>query len=311
MSAATGYIFSDQIFEIEPLFLIEFSGVENSGEFILFILVGLLSACLALFFISSLLSSQRHAKELPLPAFVKPAIAGFVLGLFALILPEILGIGTEAMRFATIEGAYDIKELAVLIIAKIAVTILCISFGFVGGVFSPLLLIGILFGAFNWLLIDEIFNIPNSGVTAYSIAGMMAVTSPVIGAPLTCILIVFELTRNYELTIAAMVAVVFSNLVVAKTLGRSLFDCQLLSKGINLAEGRDKAILQATSVGTLVRTDFPIACIEESATSLNVKLEKSAWSEAYIISQGVNFSVHTALFSHKISQLKERFIYQT
>ena len=83
------------------------------------------------------------------------------------------------------------------------------------------------------------------------ICGMVAVTSAVIGAPLTTILIVFELTRNYDLATAAMVSVVFSNLVSYRIFGRSLFDVQLRMRGFDLAEGRDRAVLDQQPDRTL------------------------------------------------------------
>jgi len=178
---------------------------------------------------------------------------GLVVGVVALALPDVLGIGQEALRFATIEGAFTNQELLVLVVAKLLLTALCIGFGFVGGVFSPSLLIGILFGALGWSVLSYL-GIPNSGVVVYAITGMMALTSPVIGAPLTTILIVFELTRNYDLTIAAMVGVVFANLLAYRLLGRSLFDVQLAAQKIDLSHGRDRAQLQHTLV-----VDQPIA----------------------------------------------------
>ena len=96
----------------------------------------------------------------------------------ALQLPEVLGIGKEALRFATIEGAFESWELILLVFAKMALTAICIGLGFAGGVFSPSLLIGILFGAFSWTLI-ELAGVPNSGVVVYAICGMMALTSPI------------------------------------------------------------------------------------------------------------------------------------
>ena len=143
-----------------------------------------------------------------------------------------------------------------MVTAKIVLTAICIGFGFAGGVFSPSLLIGILFGALCWMLIDATGVVATSGVVAYAICGMMAVTSAVIGAPLTTILIVFELTRNYDLTIAAMVSVVFSNLVVYRVFGRSLFDVQLARRGVDLSLGRDRAWLSTQLVSDLAKADF-------------------------------------------------------
>lgn len=83
-------------------------------------------------------------------------------GLVALWIPEVLGIGQETLRFATIEGAFGIGELALIIIAKLGLTALCVGFGFVGGVFSPALLIGILFGAFFGLVLPYVVPVPHS-----------------------------------------------------------------------------------------------------------------------------------------------------
>ena len=94
-----------------------------------------------------------------------------------------MGIGKEALRFATIDGAFGLGELGLILIAKIAVTALCLGFGFAGGVFSPALLIGILFGALFGSALDQLTPIAHSGMVPYAICGMMAVTSPVIGAP--------------------------------------------------------------------------------------------------------------------------------
>jgi CIC family chloride channel protein len=190
----------------------------------------------------------------------RPAVAGLAVGATALWLPDVMGVGNETLRFATIEGAFYTWELALLVVAKIVLTAICIGFGFAGGVFSPALLIGILFGALSWMLLDSTGFVATSGIVPYAVCGMMAVTSAVIGAPLTTILIVFELTRNYDLTIAAMVSVVFSNLVVYRVFGRSLFDVQLLQRGIDLSHGRDRAWLSTQLVSDLASKDF-VRCL--------------------------------------------------
>ena len=146
-------------------------------------------------------------------------LAGAMLGLAAIWLPDILGIGKETLRFAVIDHAFVPGELAFLLVAKILATALCIGFGFAGGVFSPSLLIGILFGALAGNGAELVFGDLRSDLAIYAICGMVSVTSAVIGAPLTTILIVFELTRNYDLATAAMVSVVFSNLVSYRVFG--------------------------------------------------------------------------------------------
>ncbi|GAA0420456.1 chloride channel protein [Cocleimonas flava] len=255
VASATGYVFANIIFDSPPLFLVHFDGVAFGYEFLLFAILGLVCAFLAVIFMRLLASTSAFSEKLSLPTIFKPAIAGLAVGIIALQLPDVLGIGKEALRFATIEGAFSSGELILLLIAKMVLTALCLGFGFAGGVFSPSLLIGILFGTLCWTLLDFI-SIPNSGVVVYAICAMMALTSPIIGAPLTTILIVFELTHNYDLTIAAMVSVVFANLLAYRLHGRSIFDVVLASKGVDLSSGRDRAMLENINILTLDNTDF-------------------------------------------------------
>jgi len=247
VAAATGYVVANVVFDRPPLFLVEFQGVQHEYEFVIFAVLGVACAVLAVTLMRSIIWIATLSKKSPLHPAIKPALAGLCVGVTALHLPDVLGIGQEALRFATIEGAYTKQELAVLVLVKLVLTALCVGLGFAGGVFSPSLLIGVLFGALCWTVLT-LLGLPTSGIVVYAITGMMALTSPVIGAPLTTILIVFELTRNYDLTIAAMVGVVFANLLAFRMIGRSLFDVQLTAQGIDLSDGRDKAQLQHVRV---------------------------------------------------------------
>ena len=290
ISAVTGYVLANVIFERPALFLVQFEGVQQGHEFLLFGALGVLCAGLAILFMRLVLRITAMAAQSGIPQVLRPAAAGLALGLTALWLPDVLGVGKEALRFATIEGAFGAGELAVLVAAKIALTALCIGFGFAGGVFSPALLIGILFGALFWTAIDGTGALSTSGIAVYAICGMMALTSPVIGAPLTTILIVFELTRNYDITIAAMVSVVVSNLIAHRVFGRSLFDVQLARAGADLSAGRDRARLQAMPVSTCLTGDIIVATQDTPVDEIHARLDSSPWSEAYLTDSDGRFT---------------------
>ena len=282
VASATGYVVANVMFERPALFLVDFAGVQHGYEFALFAVLGGLAAGVAVAFMSLTLKCGELALRSKLAPALRPAVAGCAVGIVALGLPDVLGIGKETLRFATIEGAFQSWELVFLVAAKIGLTALCIGFGFAGGVFSPALLIGILFGALFWTVLNGLTGIDNSGIVVYAICGMMALTSPVIGAPLTTILIVFELTRNYDLTIAAMVAVVFSNLIAYRTFGRSLFDVQLGRKGIDLSAGRDQARLMSEVIGGRILQDYPRCTSDEAVRTVIDRLAKSQWGEAMV-----------------------------
>ncbi len=283
VASASGYVIANVVFDRPALFLVGFEGVEHGYEFLLFAGLGLLAAAVAVIYMRLILGATALAARSPIAPALRPAAAGLALGLTALWLPDVLGIGKEALRFATIEGAFTAGELVLVVTAKILLTALCLGFGFAGGVFSPALLIGVLFGALFWTLLAGSGLVATSGIAVYAVCGMMAVTSPVIGAPLTTILIVFELTRSYDLTIAAMVAVVFSNLIAYRVFGRSLFDVQLARRGVDLSAGRDQARLDSVPVAAYATRDFPKARLETTTGEALGQLQASKWGEVFVV----------------------------
>ena len=286
VAATIGYVIANVVFERPPLFRVEALTSSSAPEFLGFILIGVGGAFVAVLYMRAILYSSRIARTLPVADYLKPMLAGAVLGLAAIWMPDILGIGKETLRFAVIDHAFAPGELTLLLIAKILATALCIGFGFAGGVFSPALLIGILFGALAGNGAELVLGDLRSDIAIYAICGMVAVTSAVIGAPLTTILIVFELTRNYDLATAAMVSVVFSNLVSYRIFGRSLFDVQLRMRGFDLSSGRDKVILDHRLIENYVTRDYTALAPDTSLGEAKSRLLAARGHEAYVIDAG-------------------------
>lgn len=283
VAATVGYVMANFVFQQQPLFHINPVSLQHPLEYLGFVAIGITGALLAIGFMRCVLLAGKTALKLPIPEYLRPVLAGTLLGLVALWQPEILGTGGELLRFTTIEGAFGAQELALLITLKIGLTALCIGFGFAGGVFSPALLIGAMFGAFVGGLLDVFFGAGQSAISLYAVCGMVAVTSPVIGAPLTTILIVFELTRNYDLALACMVSVVFANLVGYRLFGRSLFDVQLAARGTDFSLGRDKAILDNISLTQYVSQSYSRLTASHTIQDVMNELVASERTEAYIV----------------------------
>ncbi|SEN27596.1 chloride channel protein, CIC family [Roseovarius tolerans] len=283
VASVSGYFVANVIFERPALFRIESPGIAHGYEFVFVAALGLLVAVGAILFMRLLLSiGPTLARWITRPE-LRTAMAGLAVGLTALALPDVLGIGTSTLRFATIDGAFGLTEVIVLIVAKTVLTALCIAAGFSGGAFSPSLLIGSLIGVFFWIMASSIAGVPSSGAAIYAICGMMGFASAVIGAPLTCILIVFELTRNYDVTIAAMVAVVFSNLLSHRAFGRSLFDVQLARRGIDFSLGRDRARLAALKVVDHLQPEAVTANADDAPEHVANRLREQGWREAFVL----------------------------
>ena len=283
VASSTGFFISNYLLDRPPLFRVFAERSLFAPEFLAFVLIGIIGALVATLFMQSILLAARIAARTNLPQWSKPAIAGLGVGLTAQWIPEVFGVGTELVTATITEDAASSGVTLVILIAKILLTALCLGFGFVGGVFSPALVVGVLSGALLGQICIMLLGEQASGIAVYAICGMMAVTSPVIGAPLTAILIVFELTRNYELTTAVMISVVFSNVVAYRMFGRSLFDRQLSLQGFDLSLGRDKVILQRNTIAEHVTTDAVLIRLDQSLEEALQAMLEADRTECYVL----------------------------
>ena len=287
IAASISFYISRAVFNTNYLFQFEFSQILYLGEYAGFIFVGIFSGMLAVAFLRTILYAKWLAGKVTLAQQYKPMLAGLMIGLLALQVPDILGIGDDLMRQTLSNSSNSAFDLSLLIVLKIGAAAICLGFGFAGGVFSPSLLIGILFGSLFGLGIEQIF--PYANIPMYAICGMAAVTSPVIGAPLTTILIVFELTHSYDLTTAVMVSVVFSNVVSYRLFGRSLFDFQLKSRGYDLSHGRDPLILDTMSIHSISHEDFITTTLGTATKDAITQLVKARTNGAFVLDKHQHF----------------------
>ena len=260
----------------------------NSPEFLVFIGIGIAGAYVAAALVKATNFSGDLSLRLPCSPVLKPAVAGSVIGVVSIWMPEILGMGESVMREVLMGDGLETGRLLSVFVIKLLATAVCLGFGMAGGIFGPSLFIGIMFGAVVGNLAEPLLGDTFSSATPYIVCGMVAVVSPVVGAPLTSILIVFELARNYDLAVAAMVSVVFANLVGYQLMGRSIFDIQLRNQGFDLGMGRDKAILSTRDISSCLSNDFVAVGELTTLTKLKTLLIDSGKSVGYILGSKEN-----------------------
>ena len=177
--------------------------------------------------------------------------------------------------------------LTLLFFAKILAILISICFGFVGGFVSPALIIGALSGAlFSAFLSSLGFDV--SSITLM-IAGMAAVSGTVVGAPISMVMLVFELTESYDFAVAAMLSVVVANLFSHMAFSHSLFDEQLKRRNIDVSVGRTNLALMEQSISEIIQTNFiKVSPNETVARTVNV-LKKEQQTEAYCVAEDGTF----------------------
>jgi CIC family chloride channel protein len=229
--------------------------VAFNHEFLLFAGVGALGGVVAIAFIKGLALSGTLASRIPIPDWTKPALAGALVGIVALQYPQVLGLGDDAIHDA-IEQEFRAPLLLALLVAKLTVSCCCRGLGIPGGVFGPSLFLGAMLGSACGQLLQLYEPTLVSDLPVYALAGMGAVISCVIGAPITTVLIVFEVTGSYAVATAVMVAVVAASMVSGRAFPYSWFTLQLHQRGVDVHLGREVRIMRARTVRELVSEDF-------------------------------------------------------
>ena len=250
------------------------------------IFTGIFSALVAFIFMKSLLYQSKIASSLNLPFCYRPFIPAIFCGFIGIFLPQVIGLGSETIS-NVITTIYPVHFLLLLLILKIFLSSLCIGFGLFGGVLSPAMLIGACCGATIYSL--SLFGDNESLNAILAISGMAAVSSSVIGGPITAMILVFELTGSYNYAIASIFPIALSNLITYLTFGLSFFDSQLKSRKINMGFGREYFLMEQTKISDFINKDFLSLDTNISTLEAIAQFKKHNVTEAYFKDQNDTF----------------------
>ena len=280
ISSMAANFFAKEIGIVNPPLLLSAITFEMSEILTSLALIGPLAAIIAICFMKLIVFLGTIPSKIKLQPWQAPLIAGFACGLCGMIFSEILGLGTETLM-SVITSEQNIKYLIALLVGKLILTSLCIGFGFFGGTFSPALFLGGVLGAL-------IFHLPITStnpdlLSVLAVSGMAAVSSSVIGAPITAIILVLELTGSYEYAIAATFPIVICSFITSRTFGNSLFDKQLISRGVAITKGREQILLNEVLINDYVDKKYTKLDVKTSIDNAIKILIKANTTEGYIV----------------------------
>jgi CIC family chloride channel protein len=271
LSAVTASTIARIFLGIRPAFSIPNYGVKGPWEILLYALLGALSALSAVIFIRMLYWFEDRFDGWKFPDAFKPAIGGLLLGGLAFFYPMVLGLGfipaeetlldmplveniphVFGSGFPVIEGALlgelSFGLLFVLIFLKPLATSLTLGSGNSGGVFAPALFTGAALGGAFGRLVESIFPGATAGPGAFATVGMAAVFAGAARAPFTAILIVFEMTDDYQLILPLMAGVIVSMIIADHLHPDSIYTLKLTRRGIRLRQGHDVDVMESVRV---------------------------------------------------------------
>ena len=228
----------------------------HPAELLLYALLGLAAVAFGLMFLKILDEVGQSRDRWTLPDWVRPLTMGGLVGIIGLFESEALGTGQEfvatLLRLVT-EGDKAWWALLLLAIAKMATNALTRSGGGSGGTFMPSLFVGACVGAALAIIVEPVWNFSDVDPGTFAVVGMAATFAVVGRAPLTAILIVFEITGDYGLVLPLMLATSLATFLGERFHPASVYTMPLQRRGIHLLKREDIDLLDTITVGEVMK----------------------------------------------------------
>jgi len=234
------------------------------------------------------------------PDVLKPAIGGLLLGTIAIFYPQILADGYETIKL-TLYGQMGLALLLVLIALKLIATSLTLGSGGSGGIFAPALFMGAVAGGAFGIFAHQLFPESTATPGAYALVGMAGMLAATTHAPITALLIIFEMTSDYRIILPLMTTVVFSVLVAGKLFDHSIYTFKLFKRGIDLRGGKDINVLRSHQVTEVMDSNF--TSIPAAMPLIDILRLIEETGESYFVVTGRNGDLRGVLSFQDIRSL--------
>lgn len=226
--------------------------VDHLSEYLLFAVLGLLAGGVGVLFTRVLYLIEDVCDHVWRgPEWLRPAAGGFLLGGLLLVLPQMYGVGYPVLG-NSMTGTYTIVFLLVLLIGKVLATSLTIGIGGSGGVFAPSLFIGAMLGSGYGQALHHVLPGAAGAAGAYGLIGMGAVFAGAARAPITAVVIMFELTGEYTIILPLMVAIVLATGVSHLLSPDTIYTLKLRRRGVDLEAATSSALLGTVRVAEVM-----------------------------------------------------------
>nr|MBP7462544.1 chloride channel protein [Candidatus Delongbacteria bacterium] len=266
--------FTQAVSGTQPAFQLTNFTFHSARELPFYLILGLLSGLVAAAYIYILFKSQELFNRINIPIWCKPALAGLAVGLAGIWFPDLLGIGYGGIERILQFYYFPLSLVIILLIGKLILTPICISGGFMGGVFAPSLFLGAMTGGLCGYLLHYVYPSLPVAISAFAMIGMAAVLAGTIHAPLTAIILLFEMTNDYRIILPVMFTVVISLLVSQHFQKNSVYTMALAKKGLRIVRGKDIEIMETIHVKDIMQTDFRVLQENETIQMVRSKMER-------------------------------------
>lgn len=244
-----------QTFGVQPYLIDAASNVSvETHHYLIYAALGAICALLGIGLMRAVALVERETRRTGIPEWIRPAVGGLLLIPIAMVSPQALSAGHDALHADLALGA-SLGFILLVLFAKSAASVVSLGFGFRGGLFFASLflgtLIGHLFAASLTLLIGHPVIDPHNA----ALVGMAAFAVAVVGGPMTMAMLVLQATHDFPLTGAVIAASLVSSSIVRELFGYSFSTWRLHLRGETIKSARDVGWVKTLTAGRMMRKE--------------------------------------------------------
>lgn len=286
LSSVTASVIGRAVLGDEPFLELPVFTVQSGTEYLLYAMLGLLAGGVGVAFTRVLYAVEDVCNAVWRgPEWARPAVGGLLLGLLLLAVPQLYGVGYPVLEDGVL-GRLALTALILLMLGKMLATSLTIGIGGSGGVFAPSLFIGAMFGAAFGDIASRSAGFEVGPVGAYALVGMGAVFAGAARAPITAVVILFELTGQYSIILPLMLAIVLSTAASRAMSRDTIYSLKLRRRGINLDEHAGDPRLREARVRDIMQVAPPPISPTSSVAETADAIMRSGRPAAPVVEDG-------------------------
>jgi CIC family chloride channel protein len=257
LSSTTSWMVLHLVLGDEPLFHVAPYNLVGPGELLVYVVLGIVGGLGSVAFVRLLLGLRRRFRLLSRNTlWAQPAVGGLFVGLLGFFMPAVLGVGYGEVE-RVLSGDVVLRTVALLAVLKILATTMSYASGNAGGIFGPSLFIGSMIGAAVGQVAHQLLPNATAGPGAYALVGMGTAFAGIIRTPLTSVIMIFEMTRNYTIIVPLMISNMIAFYISQRLQHEPIYEALARQDGLHLPTGAARQTTQRRLVANALRPTPP------------------------------------------------------
>lgn len=240
LASATSWVVLRMLLGNNPLFKVPQYQLVHPAEFAVYAVLGAAGGVVSVAFTRLLLAMRaRFLRFPPNTAWFHPVVGGLMVGLMGWFVPQVLGVGYGYVGEA-LNGNMAFQLMLLLVVLKVLAVTTSYASGNAGGIFGPSLFIGAMLGGSVGTVAHHLLPAQTAMSGAYALVGMGAVFAGIVRAPMTSVLMIFEMTQDYAVIVPLMIANLVSLFIASRLQHEPIYEALAVQDGIHLPTGEGR-----------------------------------------------------------------------